>query len=220
MRLEKPEESTTILHVGKDDWQFPIPLTRTGDGKWFLDTEAGKAELLVRRIGKNELEAIQICRLYVQAQREYASGDRDGSGVVKYAQKILSTRGKRDGLYWSAQADQGQSPLGSLIEKAKLEGYQPTPGKRTPYHGYCYRVLKRQGSSAPGGKYDYVINGNMVAGFALVAFPAKYESSGIMTFVVNQSGNVYQKDLGAKTIGIARHMPEYNPDTGWTIVKE
>ncbi len=209
-----------ILHIGKDDWPFPIPLAKTADGKWFLDTEAGKVELLARRIGKNELEAIQICQLYVQAQRDYASEDRDGSGVIKYAQKILSTPGKRDGLYWSAPPDQQQSPLASLIEKEKLEGYQPVPGQHTPFHGYRYRVLKRQGPSAPGGKYDYVINGNMVAGFALVAFPAKYEASGIMTFIVNSNGKVCQKDLGADTTEIARHMTEYNPDSGWTIVRD
>jgi hypothetical protein len=221
MRVEKPDESTAVLHVGKDDWEFPIPLTRTAGGKWFLNTEAGKQELLARRIGKNELEAIQICRLYVRAQREYASQDHDGSGVMKYAQKVLSTPGKRDGLYWSASpADQEQSPLASLIAKEKLEGYQPTPGQHTPYHGYRYRVLKRQGSSAPGGKYDYVINGNMVAGFALVAFPVKYEASGIMTFIVNSNGKVYQKDLGRNTTELARHMTEYNADSGWTVVEE
>jgi len=220
IRLEKPDDSTTVLHVGKDDWKFPIPLTRTADGKWFLDTEAGKTEMLARRIGKNELEAIQICRLYVQAQREYATQDRDGSGAVKYAQKILSTPGKKDGLYWSAPADQEQSPFASLIAKEKLEDYQPIPGQHTSYHGYRYRVLKRQGSSAPGGKYDYVINGNMVAGFALVAFPTKYESSGIMTFIVNQNGKVYQNDLGANTTEIARHMSAYDPGSGWTVVMD
>jgi len=220
MRLEKKDDSTEILHVGKDDWPFPIPLVRTADGKWFLDTAAGKEELLARRIGKNELEAIQICRLYVHAQREYFSEDRDGSGVVKYAQKVLSTTGKKDGLYWSAPPDQEQSPFASLIAKEKLEGYLPIPGQHTTYHGYRYRVLKREGPSAPGGKYDYVINGNMVAGFALVAFPAKYEASGIMTFIVNQNGKVYQKDLGPNTTEIARHMPEYNPDSGWALVQD
>jgi hypothetical protein len=220
MRLEKADDSTTILHVGKDDWEFPIPLTRTAGGKWFLDSEAGKVEMLARRIGKNELEAIRICRLYVQAQREYFSEDHDGGGVVKYAQKILSTPGKKDGLYWSAPVDQEQSPFASLIAKVKLEGYLPIPGQHTSYHGYRYRVLKRQGSSAPGGKYEYVINGNMVAGFALVAFPTKYEASGIMTFIVNQNGKVYQKDLGPNATEIARHMTEYNPDSGWTVVTD
>ena len=189
-------DSLSILHVGQDDWRFPIPIVRGSDGKWFLDTESGKAEILARRIGKNELEAIQICRIYVDAQREYASKVRDCcSGAVQYAQKFLSSPGKTDGLYWSTSAGREQSPLAQLIAQAKLEGYVPVPGRPQPYHGYRFRVLKRQGPSAPGGPYDYVINGNMVAGFALVAYPAEYESSGIMTFIVNQDGTVYQKDL-------------------------
>ena len=220
MRVEKKDDSTSILHVGKDDWRFPIPIVKASDGKWFLDTEAGKDEILARRIGKNELEAIQICRLYVQAQREYASQDRDGSDVLKYARRILSTPGKMDGLYWSDPAGQEQSPFARMIAQEKLEGYNPTPGQHTQYHGYRFRVLKRQGLSAPGGKYDYVINGNMVAGFALVAFPAEYESSGIMTFIVGQRGKVFQKDLGPNTSEAAAHITEYNPDSSWTLVKD
>jgi hypothetical protein len=218
--LEKVDPSTSILHVGSDDWRFPIPVVRGGDGKWFLDTESGKAEILARRIGKDELEAIQICRIYVEAQREYANTDPDGSGLFKYAQKILSTPGKMDGLYWTASAGEEPSPLADLIARAKLEGYTPTPGKPAPYHGYRYRILKRQGPSAPGGKYDYVINGNMIAGFALIAYPDDYGSSGIMTFIVGQRGTVYQKDLGADTLQIARHITAYNPDSSWTPVKQ
>ncbi len=219
-QLEKMDDSTSILHVGKDDWRFPIPIVRRSDGKWFLDTESGKAEILARRIGKNELEAIQICRIYVDAQREYASRDWDGSDVVKYAQKILSTPGKMDGLYWTASAGQDPSPLAQLVAQAKMEGYEPTPGKPAPYHGYRFRVLRRQGPAAPGGQYDYTINGNMVAGFALIAYPAEYGSSGIMTFIVNQRGKVYQKDLGIDTNQIARHITAYNPDSSWTPVGE
>jgi hypothetical protein len=218
MHIDKKDESTSFLYVGKDDWRFPIPIVKAPDGKWFLDTEAGKEEVLARRIGQNELEAIAICRLYVQAQREYASQVHDDSDVLKYAQCILSRPGKQDGLYWPAAPGQAPSPLARLVGQAKLEGY--TPGQHAPYHGYRFRVLKRQGESAPGGKYDYVINGNMVAGFALVAYPADYESSGIMTFIVSQRGKVFQKDLGPATTEIARKMNAYNPDSTWTLVKD
>jgi hypothetical protein len=194
---------------------------KTPDGKWFFDTEAGKTEILARRIGEDELDTIDVCRQYVQAQREYASKDRDGSDVLKFAQRILSTPGNMDGLYWSATPDQGQSPLGHFFAAAATQGYEQTAGHpHEPYHGYHFRVLKKQGSAAPGGTYDYVINGNMIAGFALVAFPADYESSGIMTFIVNQNGKVYQKDLGPNTTELARQMAEYNPEDSWTLVKD
>jgi hypothetical protein len=219
-RLEKVADSTTILHVGNDDWAFPIPIVKTAAGNWFLDTETGKTEVMARRIGKDELQAIQMCRLYVEAQWIYASQDRNGSDVPQYALKIRSTLGKTDGLYWPTAPGQEPSPLARVIAQAKLEDYQPPKDKHEPYHGYHFRVLKRQGSDAAGGKYDFVINGNMIAGFALVAFPAEYESSGIMTFIVNQSGKVYQKDLGPDTVEIARHMTEYNPDSSWTLVKD
>jgi len=220
MRLEKHAGGASILHVGKDDWPFPIPIARTPGGKWFLDTEEGKEEILARRIGKNELEAIKICRIYVDAQREYASKPRDDTDVLKYAERILSTPGKMDGLYWSVPAGGQQSPFGRLIAQEKLEGYQPAPGQHERYHGYRFRVLKQQGAAAPGGKYSYVINGNMVAGFALIAYPVEYESSGIMTFIVNQRGKVFQKDMGANTTEIARHVAEYNPDSSWKLVKD
>jgi len=220
-RLQKQDDATSIIYVGNDDWPLPIPLTKTPDGKWFFDTEAGKTEILARRIGENELDTIDLCRAYVEAQREYATMDRDGSGVLKYAQRILSTPGKMDGLYWNATSGQEQSPFGHLFATAATEGYEQTTGHpRQPYHGYHFRVLKRQGEAAPGGKYDFVINGNMIAGFALVAFPVEYESSGIMTFIVNQQGKVYQKDLGPGTTELARQMTEYNPDDSWTLVKD
>ncbi|MGD0464688.1 MAG: DUF2950 domain-containing protein [Tepidisphaeraceae bacterium] len=220
-RLQKQDDTTSILYVGNDDWPFPIPIVKTPDGKWFFDTEAGKTEILARRIGENELDTIEVCREYVEAQREYASNDRDGSDVLKFAQRILSTPGNMDGLYWSATPGQEQSPLGHFFAAAATQGYEQTTGHpHQPYHGYHFRVLKRQGSAAPGGKYDYVINGNMIAGFALVAFPADYESSGIMTFIVNQNGKVYQKDLGSDTVELARQMTEYNPDSSWTLVKD
>ena len=220
-RLRKQDDATSIIHVGNDDWPLPIPIAKTPDGKWFFDTEAGKTEILARRIGENELDTIQVCRAYVEAQREYAGKDRDGSDVLKFAQKIISTPGQMNGLYWKQAPGQEQSPFGHLFAAAAKEGYEQTTGHpRQPYHGYRFRVLKGQGSTAPGGKYDYVINGNMIAGFALIAFPADYESSGIMTFIVNQQGKIHQKDLGPQTIELARRMTEYNPDGSWTLAKD
>jgi hypothetical protein len=221
MRLQKQDDTTSIIYVGNDDWPFPIPIAKTPNGKWFFDTEAGKTEILARRIGENELDTIQVCREYVQAQREYAGKDRDGSGVLKFAQRILSTPGNMDGLYWSATSGQEQSPFGRFFAVAATQGYEQTAGHpHEPYHGYHFRVLKQQGAAAPGGERDYVINGNMTGGFALVAFPVDYESSGIMTFVVNQQGDVYQKDLGPQTTELARQMTEYNPDSSWILVKD
>ena len=220
-RLQKQDATTSIVYVGNDDWPFPIPITKTAEGKWFFDTEAGKTEILTRRIGENELETILVCRAYVEAQREYAGKDRDGSDVLKFAQKIISTPGKMDGLFWSVTPGQEQSPFGHLFATAATQGYEQTTGRpHEAYHGYHFRVLMRQGAAAPGGKFDYVINGNMIAGFALVAYPADYEASGIMTFIVNQRGKVYQKDLGPRTTELGRHMTEYNPDSGWTLVKD
>lgn len=220
-RLQKQDDVTSIIYVGNDDWPFPIPLAKTSEGKWFFDTEAGKTEILARRIGENELNAIELCRAYVQAQREYASKNRAGNDVIQFAQKIRSTPGKMDGLYWDPIPGQEPSPFASLFASATTQGYVlAAKHPREPYRGYRFRVLKRQGAAAPGGKYDYVINGNMVAGFALVAFPADYEASGIMTFIVNQSGEVYQKDLGPQTTNLARHMTEYNPDRSWTLAKD
>jgi hypothetical protein len=219
-RLEHKDATTSILYVGKDDWPFPIPIAQTPDGKWFFDTEAGKAEILARRIGANELDTIDVCRTYVQAQREYASKDRDGSGVLKYAQHVISSPGKMDGLYWPVNPGEEQSPYGPLIAQAASEGYQPGTGHHQPYHGYHFHILKEQGPAAPGGKYNFVINGNMIAGFALVAFPDEYGSSGIMTFIISHQGKLYQKDLGPNTDQIARQMTEYNPDDSWTLVAE
>ncbi len=220
-QLQKQDDTTSIIHVGNDDWPFPIPLAKTPEGKWFFDTEAGKSEILARRIGENELNAIDVCREYVQAQPEYAGKDRDGSGVLKFAQRIISTPGKMDGLYWTATADQEQSPFGRLFAAAATEGYKQTTGHpREPYDGYHFRVLKHQGPAAPDGKLDYIVNGNMTAGFALVAFPADYGSSGIMTFIVSRQGSVFQKDLGSDTTQLARQMTDYNPDSSWTLVKD
>jgi hypothetical protein len=219
--LVKESPNVSILHVGNDDWPFPIPVAKGADGKWFFDTEAGKNELLARRIGENELDAIDICRHYVLAQREYASIDHDGSDVLKYAQQILSTPGKTDGLYWQPIPGQSLSPFDQVFAAAATQGYQPGKAhQRQPLYGYRFRVLKRQGSDAPGGKYDYVVNGNMVAGFALIAYPTDYGASGIMTFIINQNGKLYQKDLGPDTVEAAKRIKEYNPDSSWTLVKD
>ena len=220
-RLEKKDDSTSILHIGVKDWPFPIPVVKNAAGKWYFDTAAGKQEILTRRIGHNELAAINECKVYLQAQREYASVERDGSGVLKYAQHFLSTPGAQDGLYWETKPGEQQSPFGPMIAQASLEGYTFKKGSgRQPFHGYYYHILKKQGPAAPGGKYDYVINGNMIAGFALVAWPAQYGNSGVMTFIVNHQGKIYQKDLGPETSDAAKRITEYNPDASWTLVKE
>ena len=182
-----------------------------------FDTKAGREEVLNRRIGRNELNAIQVCRAYVEAQREYASTDRELDGIIQYAQKLWSDPYRRNGLYWEVKEDEMPSPMGPLVAQAAEKGYtgkgdRPTP---TPYYGYYYRILKGQGKNAPGGAYQYVINGHMVAGFALVAWPAQYGVSGIMTFVVNWNGMVYEKDLGPKTEATAKAMTLYNPDRTW-----
>ena len=222
LELEKKDGNTSVIDIGKDNWPFPIPLTRLSSGKWFFDTEAGKQEILDRRIGANELETIKVCRAYVEAQREYASAVRDDSGVLKYAQHFMSQNGK-DGLYWAAASGEVESPFGPLMAQATLEGY--TPGAREgpgpqPYHGYVYQILTRQASSAPGGAYDYVINGNMIAGFALIACPVEHGTSGIMTFIISHQGKLYQKDLGRKTLDVARSIREYDPDSSWTLVAD
>jgi len=219
MAVEKTGEDRAIVHVGNTDWPFPIPLVKNGDS-WRFDAEQGRQEILNRRIGRNELSTLGAIRGYEEAQFDYAISDRDGDGVSEYAQKLQSEPGKFDGLFWEAENGQPQSPLGPLFAEARAEGYKAkgTTEKPSPYHGYYYRILTRQGGNVPGGKYDYIINGNMIAGFALVAFPAQYGSSGIMTFVVNHQGKIFQKDLGPKTAEIAGNMKEYNPDSKWEPV--
>ena len=193
-------------------------------GQWFFDTEAGKEELLNRRIGRNERLVLQSVRAYVQAQCEYAMKDRDGDEVLEYAQKFLSSPGTKDGLYWPSDLDGEVSPLGPLVAEAQAQGYRRSSREvgeePQPFHGYYFKILTCQGKAAPLGKYNYIINGKMIAGFALVAWPADYAQSGIMTFIVNQQGRVYQKDLGLKTAKIAAGMKEYNPDSTWTISRE
>ncbi len=220
MVVEKTGADRAIVHVGNTDWPFPIPLVKKGDS-WQFDAEQGRQEILNRRIGRNELSTLGAIRGYVEAQFDYANTDRDGDGVSEYSQKLQSEPGKFDGLFWEPEEGQPQSPLGPLIAEARAEGYKVKGAteKPSPYHGYYYRILTRQGGNVPGGKYDYVINGNMIAGFALVAFPAHYGSSGIMTFAVNHQGKIFQKDLGPKTAEIVEKMKEYNPDSSWEAVQ-
>jgi hypothetical protein len=222
-RLNREGDSKATLALGRDSWPYPIPIVKK-DGKWFFDTAAGREEILNRRIGENELNAIGVCRAYVLAQREYASVDRNNDDILQYAQHFKSSPGTRDGLYWHAADDEEPSPFGPLMAQARSEGYgrkdKPKVEKRSPYHGYYFKILTKQGDKAPGGKYDYIINGHMVAGFALVAWPADYGSGGIMTFIVNQRGKVYQKDLGPKTPELGEEITEYNPDETWTLVSD
>jgi hypothetical protein len=211
----KEKEDRVSVIMGKDHWPFPIPIMKTAEG-WKFDTKAGREEVLNRRVGRNELDAIKVCRAYVEAQREYAITDRERDGIIQYAQKFGSDPYRRNGLYWQAAEGEIPSPLGPLAAKAAAEGYRRAADKPIPLHGYYYKILKGQGASAPGGAYNYVINGHMVAGFALVGWPAEYGVSGVMTFIVNQNGIVYQKDLGPKTEGIAKAMTLYNPDRTWS----
>jgi hypothetical protein len=203
------------LVIGKNSWPFPIPLVKSGGG-WRFDAQQGEHEILNRRIGRNELAAIQVCAAIVDAEREYAAQDMDGDGVLEYAPRFASTPGKHDGLYWPTKSGGAQSPLGSLLAAAAHDGYAHSGIKAmTPYHGYYYRILTGQGADAPGGAYDYLVKGKMIGGFAVLAYPARFGASGVMTFIVNQDGKVYEKNLGKKTAGIASKMTEYNPDASW-----
>jgi hypothetical protein len=203
--------------IGEEAYPLPIPLVRR-DGQWRFDTAAGRDEILYRRIGRNELEAVQASLAYVDAQREYAEKDRTGAGINTYAQRIVSQPGKKDGLYWPAEQGEDPSPLGELVAEATSQGYQVGGGERKPFHGYLFKILTRQGPAARGGEYDYIINGKMIGGFALVAYPAEYGNSGVMTFLVNHDGTVFEKDLGPDTAKIAERMSAFNPDKGWQKV--
>jgi hypothetical protein len=208
-------DKKAVLIVGPDDFPFPIPLTRNKSG-WEYDTAAGRLEILYRRIGRNELDAIQTCLAFVDAENDYADKDR-GAGAGVYAQRIVSSPGKKDGLYWPSDGD--QSPLGELAAEASAEGYKVGSGEPQPFHGYYFRILTRQGPNAPGGELNYVVNGKMIGGFALVAYPAEYGNSGVMTFAVNHAGTVYQKDLGERTAAIAKRMTGFDPDQTWKKVE-
>jgi hypothetical protein len=206
-----------VLDVGNDNYPFPIPIVPDGPA-WRFDTAAGKEEIIDRRIGRNELYTIQTSLAYVDAQREYYTRDPDHDGLLQFAQKFASAPGKKDGLYWPTKEGETPSPLGPLVAKARGEGYSKKSAAPVPYWGYYYRILNAQGKDAPGGAYSYLAHGRMMGGFALVAYPAQYGVSGVMTFIVNQDGVVYQKDLGPKTASIALAMKEFNPDSTWTKV--
>jgi hypothetical protein len=216
----KEGEDKITLEIGTNNWPMPIPLVKT-NGQWYFDTAAGKDEIINRHIGKDELHAIGVCRAYVIAQKQYANANPNVGGGTKYAQKFKSTPGKRDGLYWPPAVNEPASPFGPLVAEAHVEGYFHHKGRgQQPFHGYYFRILTRQGEAAPGGKMNYISDGNLTGGFALVAYPEHWDQSGIMTFIVNQDGKVYQRNLGEKTSKIACAMKEYNPDNEWTPVQD
>jgi hypothetical protein len=214
-KLQKASANKIILHIGKDDWSLPIPIVEK-DKRWLFDTKAAKEEILNRRIGRNELNVMEVLHAYIDAQCEYASKDRNGDGVLQFAPKIISTEGKHDGLYWETQENEEMSPLGPFFAQASSEGYT----NLSPFHGYYYRILGGQGKYATGGAYDYVVKGKMILGYGLVAYPAQYGNSGIMTFLVNQEGIIYEKNLGKDTVNIAKIMKKFNPDKTWRKVKD
>jgi DUF2950 family protein len=211
-------DDKAIMVIGPEDFPLPIPLVRKG-AAWHFDTVGGRQEVLARRIGKNELDAIQTCLAYVDAQNEYAEKDRTGAGTNTYAQRIISHSGKKDGLYWPTAQGEEESPLGAFVAMATGEGYSTESG-RTPYHGYYFKIVTKQGSAADGGEVDYVVRGKMIGGFALVAYPAEYRNSGVMTFIVNHAGIVFQKDLGPATARLAERMSSFNPDPSWKKVTD
>jgi hypothetical protein len=218
VKLESPTPDKRVLVLGSAGWPFPVPLVKQSAG-WVFDVQAGREELINRTIGFNELSAIEACKAYVEAQREYFRDTHDGDGVPQYAQRIVSRPGRHDGLYWPPETQSDRSPLdgrinGDLASRAAKASQQPEP-----YRGYYFRILKAQGKSAPGGAYDYVINGRMIVGFALVAFPAEWGKTGVMTFICNQQGRVYQKNLGPGTLEEGRAMTRYNPDSTWTLAE-
>jgi hypothetical protein len=213
-KLASDGPTKVTLTVGADEWPLPVPLVKGADG-WRFDTAAGKAELLNRRIGRNELITIEACKAFVDAQREYASSDR-GDGILDYAQRFLSTPGKKDGLYWQTKTGEAQSPLGPLFAKAQAAGYRPgKSGAPQPFNGYYFRILQGQGPAAKGGAYSYLAHGKMMGGFGLIASPATYGVSGVMTFMVNQDGGVFQRDLGPETVARAGQIKSFDPEPGW-----
>jgi hypothetical protein len=213
-RLAYDERGRVILYLGADNWPFPIPLVKKGDG-WVYDTAAGKRELLYRRVGRNELFTIDVLADLAEAQQEYASETLDDGGVKQFAQKIQSDPGKHNGLYWPVSSGEDVSPIGPLMADATAEGYKTGSGSPVPFHGYYYRVLTRQGKNSPGGAKDYLEQGKMTQGFAFLAYPASYGASGVMTFMINQDGVIVQKDLGRDTAKVAGEITEYNPDATW-----
>ncbi len=213
-RLVKEPDGTTVLYIGAKNWPTPIPLVNKGNS-WYFDTDAGKKEILYRRIGRNELSAIRVCQELVAAEKEYSAQHSE------YARKIFSDEGQHNGLYWKAAEGEPQSPIGPLVASAVAQGYAKSQqGAPTPYRGYYFHILAWQGKDAPGGAKSYIVNGKMTEGFAFLAYPAEYRSSGVMTFIVNEDGAVYEKDLGRKTDVLAKAMKEYNPNSSWQKSEE
>jgi hypothetical protein len=212
-------KDTIIVEVGKMEFPFPFPLVKSGAG-WRFDSAAGREDIINRRVGRDELNAIAVCRLYVKAQRQYYSKDRDKDDVLEYAEKFASSPGKKDGLYWASDPAKKEeaSPIGPALSESKH--YTAIRKQGDPFFGYYFRILTKQGEKAPGGAHDYMINGNLLAGYALIAYPSDYGTSGVVTFIVNQRGKVYQKDLGKETLKLAEEVTEYNPDKGWIPVQE
>ncbi len=216
----KEGEDKITLEVGTNNWPMPIPLAKT-DGQWHFDTAAGKEEIINRHIGKDELHAIGVCRAYVLAQRQYASANPDAGGGAAYAQKFKSTPGMKDGLYWASAENEPASPFGPLVAEAHAEGYVKNKAAEPhPFHGYYFRILTRQGEDVPGGKMNYMRRGKLTGGFALVAYPEHWDQSGIMTFIVNQDGKIFQRNLAGKTFRIASAMKAYNPDSNRALVQD
>jgi hypothetical protein len=214
--LQKESSDAMTLCIGSDNWPMPIPVVKKGNA-WYFDAKKGKQEILNRRIGRNELSVMEVLDAFVDAQHEYATKDCGGSGKVEFAQKLNSSEGRRDGLYWEAKEGEPESPFGPLIARAAKEGYPDA--NLSPFHGYYFKILKGQGKHAPGGAYQYVVKGRMLLGFALVAYPAEYGNSGVMTFMVNQEGTIYQKNLGKSTRKTAEAMEVFNPDKTWKKVR-
>jgi hypothetical protein len=215
--LQQESTDKMVLSIGADNWPLPIPIVKKG-AKWVFDIRKGKQEILNRRIGRNELHVMDVLHAYVDAQHEYATKDCRGGGKVEFAQRLISTEGKRDGLYWEAKEGEEESPLGPLVAQAAKEGY--ANADLSPFHGYYFKILKGQGKHADGGVYNYVVKGKMILGFALVAYPAEYGNSGVMTFIVNQEGIIYQKNLGKNTKRIAAAMKIFDPDKTWEKTEE
>jgi hypothetical protein len=220
-RLEPKGSGRMVLTLGNDNYPFPLPLVRKG-GTWLFDTKAGSREILHRRIGRNELAVMDVLQAYLEAQREYARKDHDGNGLLEFARKLNSTPGRQDGLYWEVKEGEELSPFGPLMATADCEGYgrQLRAATPEPYHGYYFKVLTRQGKNAEGGAFDYLVNDKMVLGFSLVAYPARYRASGVMTFIVNQGGVIYQKDLGRETARIGMEMTHFDPDSSWKVAEQ
>jgi hypothetical protein len=218
-RLVVEPDQTVTLYIGAENWPLPISIVKNTNGTWYFDTESGKEEILQRRIGVNENDAIVVLQTLVEAQQEYASEPHEGDKSKHYALKFMSDEGENNGLYWKTDDNEPPSPIGPLIVSAASEGYSVQKEHAAPFHGYYYRILTKQGAGAKGGARDYVVDGKLSRGFAFVAYPAEYRNSGVMTFIVNQSGVVYQKDLGEKTLEIASATQEYNPDATWERVE-